>query len=120
MDTKRFALRVRWQRWLPVALLAAAGAAQAGDVYWSIGVHQPGVTVGVGNVPPVIVAPAPRVVMVPPVPVVVSPAVVYTPVYGYAVPPGHRKHRHWHRGHDEWRGWRDDDWRRHDGWRDRR
>lgn len=102
-------------------VLALTGAAHAGDVYWSIGVHQPGVTVGVGNTPPVVYAPSPRVVMVPPV-VVAPPAVVYAPAYGYQMPPGHRKHRHWHK-HRDWddrRGWRDDGWHRHDDWHDRR
>lgn len=113
-------------RGLAAAALALAGAAHAGDVYWSIGVHQPGVTVGVGNTPPVVIAPAPRVVMVPPV-VVSPPVAVVAPAYGYAMPPGHRKHRHWHPrewerypGWDDRRGWRDDGWHRHDDWRDRR
>lgn len=90
--------------------LSAAGAAQAGDVYWSIGVHQPGVHVGVSN--------APRVVYGPP------PVVVYAPpVYraGWA-PPGHhwqsrhdRHHRHGHGRDDD----RYDRYGRDGGWDDR-
>jgi hypothetical protein len=84
-------------------LSAASGAAaQAGDVYWSIGVHQPGVSVGVGNYPPVVVAPVPRVVMSPLVVATPSPVVVL-PSVGYWVPPGHRHHRrHPHRGDREY------------------
>lgn len=75
-------------------LALAAGAAQARDVYWSVGVQAaPGVVVGVGNHRPVVVAPAP--VYVQPVPVYVQPAPVYVhpaPVYvqpqpQYIVPP---------------------------------
>ena len=76
------------QRMLATGLLAAGalgavGVAQARDVYWSVGVGSPGVSVGVGNVPPAYYGPAP----------------VY---YG---PPGHwhkkpRKHRR-HRGWDD-------------------
>jgi hypothetical protein len=58
--------------------LAAAGGAQARDVYWSVGVHaSPGVVVGVGNHRPVVVQPAP-VYAVPPV-IYAPPPVVYTP-----------------------------------------
>ncbi|MDT7928965.1 hypothetical protein [Tepidimonas sp.] len=76
---------------LGLGLAALGAAAQAGDVYWSIGVHQPGVSVGVGNYPPVVVAPAPRVVM-PPVVVTAPAPVVVVPSTGYWVPPGHRRH----------------------------
>ncbi|WP_180683938.1 hypothetical protein [Tepidicella baoligensis] len=68
-------------------VLSAAGLAQAGNVYWSIGVHQPGVHVGVSNVPPVVVQ----------YPVVVhSPRpVVVAPVHHHGwVPPGHRHAKH--------------------------
>ena len=95
-----------------VALAAFAGAAQARDnVYWSVGIAAaPGVAIGVGNVRPVVVAPAP--VYVAPAPVYVAPAPVYiapAPVY-YAQPApvyygsyyahpgkrkGHKHHRHW-------------------------
>lgn len=101
-----------------VVALSGAGVAQAADVYWSIGVHQPGVQVGVSNAPP-------RVVYGPP------PVVVYgPPVYraGWA-PPGHGKH--WHKHRDRHHGWDDDHRRdhrhggrdrddRHDRWDDRR
>ena len=73
-------------------LLGAAGVAQArNDVYWSLGVGAPGVSVGVGNAP-VYVAPQP--VYVQPGPVYVQPEPYYVrprPVYGppayYAPPP---------------------------------
>lgn len=52
---------------LAVAGVLAAGAAQARDVHWSIGIHAPGISVGVGTpvyghrhyAPPVYVTPAP-------------------------------------------------------------
>ena len=87
-----------------VAFVAlAAGAAHARDnVYWSVGVDAaPGVSVGVSNARPVMVAPAPVVVAPQPVyvqrPVVVSQPVVVVeePVH---VRPGKHKHRHGH-GH---------------------
>lgn len=125
-----------------VALVAGAwavstlgGVAHARDnVYWSIGVDSPGVSVGVSNAPPVryyhpapvVVAPPP-VVYAPPPPVVVYPPSrsvrAYPPVVYYAPPPvvygpppGHwHKPRHW-KGPDRWqrddRHWRDDDDRR--------
>jgi hypothetical protein len=101
---------------LAVAALGFAGAAQArDDVYWSVGVGSPGVSVNVGNAYPVY-TPAP--VYVQPAPVYYQPAPVYVrpaPVfvqprpYYYGPPqvvyvqPGHRG---WHKrhGHD-----RDDD-----------
>jgi hypothetical protein len=101
-------------------LLAAAGAAQARDVQWSIGVHlpvYPAVMVGVSNAPvypiyrpaPVMVVPQPvyverpRVVYVPQ-PVYVRQRVVYAPVW---MPPGHAK-KHW-KGKHQPRWDRDDD-----------
>lgn len=107
------------------ALFGAASVVRAQDVYWSVGVHSPGVSVGVSNAPP----PRPVVVYPQPVyqprPVVVYPQPVYHPrpvvVYpaavhpGWGPPPHHwkkgHKHHHKHYGH---RG-RDDDDRR--GWR---
>jgi len=95
-----------------VALLAlAAGTAQARDnVYWSLGVDAaPGVSLGVSNARPVVVAPAPVViapqpVYVAPQPVYMAPRPVYVaprpvvvveqPVY---VKPG--KHKGWHKKH---------------------
>lgn len=96
-----------------VALAAVGTAAHARDnVYWSVGVAAaPGVAIGVGNVPPVYVAPAPVYVAPAPVvlvpqPVVVVPAPVYytAPVYYgggyyatyYGHPGRHKGHRkHW-------------------------
>jgi hypothetical protein len=74
-------------------------------VYWSVGVHQPGVSVGVSNAPPrVIYSPAS---------VVVYPAPVYRTSW---TPPGHRKHWHKDRRHDRREDRRDDRW--HDRWDD--
>ncbi len=107
--------------------LLAAGAAQAGNVYWSVGISTPPVATVISNGPvyapqpvyveppvvyqpaPVIYAPPPRVVYRP-VPVVVSPPVVYRPaqvVYtnGYW-DDGRRHHKHKHKRH-----WKD---RHHD------
>ena len=108
-----------------LALMAGAGTAQArSDVYWSVGVGSPGVSVVVGNVPPAYYGPAPvyvqpapvyvapRPVYVRPRPVYVQPPayyapprVVYRPAPVYYGPPGHwhkkpRKHRR-HRGWDD-------------------
>jgi hypothetical protein len=99
-----------------VALAAAGTAAQARDnVLFSVGVQAaPGVTLGVTNAHPVVVAPAavivqqpvlvaPRTVVVAPAPaVVVRPApIIYEE--GYVVRPGHRHgHGHGHgHGHDK-------------------
>ena len=81
------------------------------DVYWSIGVHQPGVSVGVSNAPPprpvVIHQPAPVVVHQPyPYvrPVVVHPRPVYYQGWGYGPrwdDRRDRRHGRWeHRHHD--------------------
>lgn len=73
---------------LAVAALGATGAAQAGDVFWSLGLSSPGVAVGVANAPPVYVAPQP--VYVQPQPVYVQPRPVYVqpaPVYYQSAPP---------------------------------
>ncbi|AVS62599.1 hypothetical protein C8241_13660 [Paracidovorax avenae] len=100
-----------------LALLAASGAAQARDVYWSIGVNSPGVSVGVGAGPGVIYSPPvtyvapPPVYYSPPAPVYYAPPpVAYMPpprpVY-YAPPPPpvvyggygyYNRPPHWHRG----------------------
>lgn len=91
-------------------LLAAAGAARAGDVQWSIGINFPAVGAVVSSAPPVVYAPPqvvyapapvvyapPRVVYVPP-PVVVRPVpVVYAPAYPYSKKKWrHGKHGRWH------------------------
>ena len=97
-----------------VGLLWSAQSAQANDVYWSIGVHQPGVSVGVSNAPQVIVQPAPRVIYAPPRVVYGAPPVVVYPQPLYRTqwaPPGHSKH--WHKGRHGHRHDRRDD-RRHD------
>lgn len=88
-----------------VAALGASGAAQAGDrdvdVFWSIGLSQPGVHIGVSNVParPVLVH-EPRYVYTP-APVYVAPRVVhYQPPHPvYRVHPGHHGHGHGHWKH---------------------
>lgn len=84
---KTFTLNTAWQRSSPwarslawVSLAAGVWALSAGtahaqggnEVHWSIGVNQPGVSVGVSNTPPVVVVqPRPQVV------VVERPVVVY-------------------------------------------
>ena len=90
---------------LGLGLALGAAGAQAGNVYWSLGMQSPGVVIGASNAAPMYVAPVPVVVY--PAPRVMAP-----PVYGSAwAPPGHykRKHhkRHWQHGHDRW----DDDGR---------
>ena len=122
---KTVSLSSSQRAWRGLALLGlAAGAwclsgiasqAQARDsVHWSIGVHSPGVQVGVSNAPPVVYGPAygypsygypvydQRPVVVYPRPVVVHPrpVVVQTyPVYVAPEPWGYREPRgRWHRG----------------------
>lgn len=102
--------------------LGASGAAQAGhddvDVFWSIAMSQPGIHVGVSNMPaaPVVVYERPHVharpVYVPP------PRVVYLPPHPvHRVHPGYYGHGHGH-GHWNERHERRDD--RHHGRRDDR
>lgn len=76
-------------------LVVLGSAAQARDVYWSIGISSPGAQPGWSHAAPVVVAPAPIYYQsVPPV-VYAPPAVVYGPppvVYGpppvvYGPPP---------------------------------
>lgn len=119
-----------------VAGLAATGAAQAGNVFWSVGINLPAVTVVGGNAPvyypapavvyappPVVYAPAP-VVYAPPPQVVYRPApVIYQPAPVVVHQPyrQHAKHPQWKQGHRDWNGqqrWskgrdRDDDRRQH-------
>ena len=135
-----------WARGLALVSLAAgawglsAGAAHArggNDVYWSIGVSQPGVSVGVSNAPPprvvyrepVVVYQEPRVIYREPRVVYQRPVVVERP-YAYGRPvvvvPAPVIYRGWGHGHyddrraykkhkrDKWerrshRGWDDDD-----------
>jgi hypothetical protein len=112
--------------------LAAAGGAQARDVYWSVGIDAaPGVSVGVGNHRPVIVQPAPVYVAPPPVVYAPPPQVVYAPpvvaypgylaarpvvVHGpvYRAYGGHRHHHHW-RGHGG-NGHHGKHWKKHRHW----
>lgn len=61
---------------LALAVMGFAGAAQAREnVFWSVGVGTPGVSLNVGNVGPVYVEPQP--VYIQPQPVYVQPAPVY-------------------------------------------
>lgn len=93
--------------------LGASGAAQAGDVFWSIGVAQPGIQIGVSNLPPAPVIVAPPVVVHPRPVYVPPPRVVYVPprpvYYGYGYGYG-RWDRHDHGRGDDRRGYayRDD------------
>lgn len=74
---------------LAFAGLGLAGAAQADNVYWSVGVSSPGVQLGVANAPPMVMMPQPVYMQAQPVymqqPVYVAPRpVVYVqpaPVY---------------------------------------
>ncbi|MFT4240810.1 MAG: hypothetical protein QM569_00890 [Acidovorax sp.] len=88
-----------------VALLAAAGTAQARDVNWSIGVSVPGVVVGAGTgyyapapvyvAPrPVYYAPPPPVYYAPPRPVYYAPPAYYPPPAVVYYDGGRRHHRH--------------------------
>lgn len=102
-----------------VVALVTAGAAQADDVFWSIGLSSPGVQLGVSNAQPVLIQ---QPMYVEPYPVYVRPRPVYiaprpviyvrpAPIY-YGPPqyiqsgwerPGHgwRRHGRGHgRGHD--------------------
>lgn len=141
-DTPRASGTRGWRRGLMLVTLSAGAwtastlgsQAQASDVYWSIGVHQPGVSVGVSNAPPprpVIVHPRPVVIHQPaPVvihqprphvyggpPVVVVPQPVYYSGWGYgprAYAPygpyyGKPRHHHHHRHGRGDRDWDDDD-----------
>lgn len=108
------ALRLGLATAVVTAFTLGAGAAQArgDDVYWSVGVSSPGVSVGVSNAPP------PRAVVVQPQPVVIhhpAPVVIHQP-YPYVRPVvvhprpvvyhgwDHRHdRRHWkHRHHDRY------------------
>ncbi len=122
--------RTTWAKALGLATLAAAawglsaGSAQArgsqDDVYWSIGVNSPGVSVGVSNAPPpreVVVRPRP-VVIHQPAPVVIQqpyayvrPVVVHPrPVvyHGWGHGPRWDDRRHWQHRHHHDRYDRDD------------
>ena len=113
---------------LVVATVAPVAHAQARDLFWSVGIASPGVTMGLSNAMPVVVAPSH---LVAPPPMVVYPqAMMAPPAYGvaWAPPPPHARpwygHRHRHHGHGDHRGWDDDERRGRDwdarpghGWR---
>jgi hypothetical protein len=95
---------------LAVAALGASGAAQADEVYWSVGLSSPGVQLGFANAQPVVVMPQPMyrparpVYMAPPPVVYAQPVPVYMaqpqyvqagwqrPGYGWGGRHGHRHH----------------------------
>ena len=81
-------LKLLWALPLGLATLGAAHA-RGNDVYWSVDVGSPGLSVGVGN--------APRV-YAPPVYVAPPPVVVYEPPYGgpyYGQPYGGGRYHYW-------------------------
>lgn len=96
-----------------VAAAAIGSTAHAGsNVFWSVGIDAaPGVSIGLGNTRPVMVAPAPvfvapapvyvapRPIYVAPRPVVLMPQPVYVraPVYVEYAHPG--KHKRWYKKH---------------------
>jgi len=95
------------------ALSAGLTQAHASDVYWSVGIQQPGVSVGVSNAPPPVVVhtyPGVRhrpVVVYPSYPyvrpVVVAPQPVYVQSRGYGPrwnDRHDRRHHQWHKRHD--------------------
>jgi hypothetical protein len=98
--SKEFIMKA-WMGTAAMAAMAAsvltAGAAQAGDVSWTVTVGSP------RPAPRVIYAPPPVIYAPPPVVYVPQP-VVYQPVYQpvvyaqpvYRIPPGHLKHWHKH------------------------
>ena len=121
---------------LAVATVSALGASavHADNVYWSVGVSQPGVHLGVSNAPRPVYQPAPVVVVQQPVysqgfgqpygqpyygqQVVVQPAPVVTyqpyPVYRpYPVVQTAWVQPGWHHGWRE-REWREHEWRQHE------
>jgi len=93
---------------LAIAAMGFAGAAQArDDVFWSVGVGTPGVSLNVGNAGPVYVQPAP--VYYQPQPVYVQPAPVYyqpqpvfvrpAPMYVQPQPVYYGRPHGWNRRH---------------------
>jgi len=115
-----------------IAALGMTGAAQADNVYWSVGVSSPGVNVGVANGPvyqpvyqPVYVAPRPVYQAPPPVYRRAPREVVYVqPEPVYVAPPQYVQagwdypDRGWRHGHgrrhdfDRYDGGRSEHWRR--------
>ena len=109
------------------ALSAGASQAHARDVYWSVGVNSPGVSVGVSNAPPPRVVVHPRPVYVEPAPVVVYPGhrhprpVVVAPArVVYADDYGYREYHHYHYDRRDRRDrWEERRRIRHERWLDR-
>jgi len=94
-----------------LALLGGAGAAQARDVNWSVGIGVPGVVVGASNgyyaPAPVYMAPPPPVYYAPPRPVYYAPPAYYAPppavvYYGDRGDRGYRHHHRHDRGYGRW------------------
>lgn len=90
-----------WKKWMALGTLSLgalgfSGVAQASDVYWSVGVSSPGISVGVGNVVPAVHVPP---VYVQPAPVYVQPrpVVVHQPAYYTSKPPRYRAPHRVHR-----------------------
>ena len=109
--------RVRWAgAALALAALAGVGTAQAhGDVVWSVGVQSPGISMGLANTQPVIVAATPSYYAPPPG--------YYAPRPVYVVPSHrgrydkrHHKHyyKHHHKHHKHHKHHRHDRHDRHD------
>jgi hypothetical protein len=116
-----FSKEIIMKAWMAAANLSifaatalTAGAAQAGDVSWTVTVGSPRPAPRVIYAPPPVVYAPPQVVYAPP-PVVYYPApAVYQPVpVVYHVPPGHWKHRYKHAKHaykhGYYHGYRHDD-----------
>lgn len=107
--------RVAFGGGLALALSLAVVDAQASGVYWSVGVQSPGVVMGWGNTPGVVVAQPPVWAYGPPPPAVLYPA---QPVYraGWAPAGGYYMARPAYPGPYGWeeRGERGErEWRHH-------
>lgn len=104
---------------LGACALAAAGAAGARDLNWSVGISSPGVAVGVSNAPAVVYAPgyvvrprpiyysAPPVYYAAPPVYYAAPPVYYAPPPVYYVAPRYGRPGNGNRGHHHPRRWRD-------------
>lgn len=95
---------------LLIGVLAYSASARADNIYWSIGLGLPGVTIGMTNARPLPVFVQPQPYYAQPAPVFVHPAVVYVqsaPIY--VQPRQHGKgykhdRRHDNRGHGRGHG----------------
>lgn len=95
--------------------LGASGAAQAhgDDIFWSIGMSQPGIQVGVSNAPPMpvyvparpVYVPQPQVIYVPPQPVYRAVPVYYGRGYGWGHRGWEERHERYEHGGYERRGY---------------